>query len=249
MQLLHIEYNKRGGIYKIFNKVNGNFYIGSSNRLRIRQKLHIHALEQQKHHSPHLQHAWNTYGCDAFEFIVMEEIEDHQNLISTEQKYLDELDPTYNVLSLAGSSLGQKRSPEAREKMRQAHLGEKHSPERKLIRILAQSGENHWTKNKKFSDDAKKKMSETHKKKYANGYVHPQLGKKKTKEQIEKMHKLNTIPVDQLTLDGIFIKTWESAAAVQRELGIFASGIGACCKGRAKTVKKFKWRYSNYEQK
>jgi hypothetical protein len=57
--------------------------------------------------------------------------------------------------------------------MRKAHLGEKHPEWRNKIKSISQGGENHWTKKKKFSEEAKKRMSETHKKLYKNGYQNP----------------------------------------------------------------------------
>ena len=41
-------------------------------------------------------------------------------------------------------------------------------------------GEKHWTKKKKFSEESKKKMSESQKKLYQNGYIHPRKGIKET---------------------------------------------------------------------
>ena len=52
-------------------------------------------------------------------------------------------------------------------------------------------------------------------------------------------------PVIQLSKDGIYIKTWNSAKAAGDTLGIAASGITACCKGYDKyaTAGGYKWKY------
>ena len=50
-------------------------------------------------------------------------------------------------------------------------------------------------------------------------------------------------PVLQFTLDGEFIKQWDSARAVERELGFNNSDLSKCCKGKKKSVGGFKWCY------
>lgn len=54
----------------------------------------------------------------------------------------------------------------------------------------------------------------------------------------------NSKPVLQLDLDGNFIREWDCAADVERELGICASNIRNCCKGNIKSVGGYKWIYS-----
>lgn len=50
--------------------------------------------------------------------------------------------------------------------------------------------------------------------------------------------------VNQLTLSGEFIKLWDSMADAQRAGFGFLSSISACCKGKLKQVKGFKWEYA-----
>jgi len=87
------------GIYKIVNKINNNLYIGSSKRLKRRWYIHKGQLRKNKHHSIYLQRAWNKYGEQAFEFIIIEETE---NLFEREQHWIDTLKPQYNVGSVGG---------------------------------------------------------------------------------------------------------------------------------------------------
>lgn len=47
--------------------------------------------------------------------------------------------------------------------------------------------------------------------------------------------------VDQLDLDGNFIKTWESITKVEKELKIY--NINAVCKGKQETAGGYKWKY------
>lgn len=50
-------------------------------------------------------------------------------------------------------------------------------------------------------------------------------------------------PVLQLSLEGDFIKEWESANEVARVLGYSQSNICNCCNNKRKTAYKFKWTY------
>lgn len=107
MEKLDINWNK-SGIYKIINIINNNYYIGSAKSIRKRLSLHITLLKKNKHHSKHLQNAWNKYGEESFKSEIIEECE-IQYLIKKEQYYIDILNPVYNSLKIAGSNLGFKQ--------------------------------------------------------------------------------------------------------------------------------------------
>lgn len=53
-----------------------------------------------------------------------------------------------------------------------------------------------------------------------------------------------SIPIIQLTKDGVFIKKWPAAMDVERELGIHQSNITSCCKGKRKSAGGFRWKYA-----
>ena len=77
------------GIYKIVNKVNGRYYVGSSKDiLGVRWKQHQRELDNKTHHNTHLINAWHKYGKDAFEIVVIEEVPNGR-LHEVEQRYLD----------------------------------------------------------------------------------------------------------------------------------------------------------------
>jgi len=77
------------GIYKIINKINGKYYVGSTNDFKWREYQHKWALNQNKHTNPHLQNSWNKYGKDNFSFIIIESNIPKNELLMVEQKYLD----------------------------------------------------------------------------------------------------------------------------------------------------------------
>lgn len=55
--------------------------------------------------------------------------------------------------------------------------------------------------------------------------------------------KNKTKPILQYDLKFNFIKRWESASAVEKELMINASSIRQCCKSNVKTAGGYIWRY------
>lgn len=48
----------------------------------------------------------------------------------------------------------------------------------------------------------------------------------------------------QYSLDGEFIREWESAAEIERKLGYGHSNIAACCNGKSKTSNGYIWKYA-----
>lgn len=66
------ELKTKRGIYKILNKVNGKFYIGSSINIIKRWWEHRKRLRLGIHQNIHLQRAWNEYGEGSFVFEVYE---------------------------------------------------------------------------------------------------------------------------------------------------------------------------------
>jgi group I intron endonuclease len=100
-------------------------YIGSATNLKNRWSRHKSDLIKKRHHNVHLQRAWDNYGEHAFQFLILEEIYEAQDLIIKEQHYIDlhkSYDPQfgYNICPIAGSSLGIVHSKEACENFSKA---------------------------------------------------------------------------------------------------------------------------------
>lgn len=143
------------GIYKIRNKTNGKFYIGSSCDIWGRFYNHRSQLNRNIHDNQYLQNAWNKYGESEFEFVVMKKCQP-KDLITEEQK---ELDIHYGKLHCYNLS------PSADVAMR----GIPRSDEVKLKCSLAQKGKPRWTEEQRrqmsidrmgrtHSTETKKKM-------------------------------------------------------------------------------------------
>ena len=90
-------YAGKSVIYSITNRVTGDFYVGRTGRLKFRWAVHRSSLRGGYHHCEPLQAAWKEYGESAFEFSVVEVVDDSVDAVHVEQDYLDRLKPTYNV--------------------------------------------------------------------------------------------------------------------------------------------------------
>lgn len=79
-----------GYIYKIINKINGRFYIGSTINFNKRKERHLYELNNNKHHNIFLQRAFKKYGIDCFDFFVKEkEVNDIKELQTLEERYIN----------------------------------------------------------------------------------------------------------------------------------------------------------------
>lgn len=60
----------------------------------------------------------------------------------------------------------------------------------------------------------------------------------------ERNTKYSSKPVDQFTLDSQFVKRWPSGKVASETLGIRATSICYCCKGKYKSAGGYIWRYA-----
>lgn len=67
-------------IYKIRNVINNKIYIGSTNNIKKRWNNHRSKLNNNLHENQYLQQAWNKYGQDNFEFLIIEEVNDENRI-------------------------------------------------------------------------------------------------------------------------------------------------------------------------
>jgi len=161
-----------GHIYKILNKTNGKFYLGSTCMIEERWKDHVYELKTGKkiEINPHLQNAWDKYGEDSFALEIVEETND-DILFEREQFYLDLLmswdnEIGYNIAKSVFSPLkGRKMSLESKLKLSLSLKGKIRTPEHQRKLTLSQIG-------KKRSDETKKKISLNRKGKYCGEKNH-----------------------------------------------------------------------------
>lgn len=196
------------GVYMILNKINNKYYIGSSIDIHKRWKQHIAELNKGVHNNAHLQNAWDKYGSNNFDFIVVEET-DINNLRERESYYIKKYDCInngYNLLNDANIGLGVKASAEIREKISKACSGNKNGNygrkrSEKEIKFIRDRrwGENYVCKPrkkyKKVSEEQKllnkKKASERMKNRVVSDETKQKLSKSKTGTHHSEETKLN----------------------------------------------------------
>ena len=112
-----LAYNrKKIGVYRWINKINGNAYIGSSVNISVRMYTYYSLRSLAKSNRP-IDRALLKYGFSNFILEILEYC-DKNNVIEREQYYMDLIKPQYNIVEIAGSTLGYKHTPESLSKMR-----------------------------------------------------------------------------------------------------------------------------------
>ncbi len=143
MELItHVKSNKRRiGIYHIINRVNGKFYIGSSNHIYRRCRRHKNDLISNTHGNAHLQASWNKYGQCQFDFYIVEIISNENDLLIREQYHLNNA-PKENVYNLSFSVERTFLTEETKQKISQSLLGKPKTNISKQRLSFAVSGPN-----------------------------------------------------------------------------------------------------------
>jgi group I intron endonuclease len=117
----------QSGVYKVTNILTGEFYIGSSIRIKNRWSSQLSEQKHQRKFScPLLYAAMSEYGIENFKVEIIEECEPVKAvLFEREQYYLDLLKPAYNkVLSAKGVQPdwnGAHHTKEAKANMSKVH--------------------------------------------------------------------------------------------------------------------------------
>jgi group I intron endonuclease len=138
------------GVYLIFNKITGDYYIGSASTNRFYARFSNHLIYFRG--SKLLKNAVKKYSLSNFTFMILElfpEIvnkENNKKLLDIEDFYLKSLLPNYNILTEAGSTFGYKHTELDRIKMKTNYSLER----RELIGNL--------NKNKNLSEETKEKI-------------------------------------------------------------------------------------------
>lgn len=104
-------------IYAIVNTVTSDMYVGSAVAVNRRWNAHRCNLRKSTHHCQHLQNSHVKYGESAFDWEIIEFVDDKFKLIEREQFWINFFKPTYNKRQIANSCLGTTRSKASRAKM------------------------------------------------------------------------------------------------------------------------------------
>jgi group I intron endonuclease len=168
-------------VYKIINKLNSDFYIGKTTKdINFRFKQHCYLSVSGS--DTYLHRAIRKYGQDNFEIVLLEHYESAISLNEGEQKWIDTLNPKYNMTS-GGDGGDTSFSDKYKEYMKirsslisgdlNPFYGKHHTEESKLKISKAKLGV-------AMSQDTKDKISKA------------TLGRKMSKKSIEKTKLANS---------------------------------------------------------
>ena len=104
------------------NKITNDIYIGQSRDLSKRFINYFNLSDLKSKHSLIITRALIKYGYLNFSLTILEYC-DKSVLPQTEQYYFDKLNPQYNILKIAGSSLNHKLSNETKAKISKSLKG------------------------------------------------------------------------------------------------------------------------------
>lgn len=111
------------GIYGIKNKINNHIYIGKTKmNFGDRRDSHYSLLRNNKHWNPYLQNAWNKYGENNFDFVIIHILKENEDVNELERNYIQhyrELNLSYNIADggEGGGNLGKHLSEETKRKI------------------------------------------------------------------------------------------------------------------------------------
>ena len=257
---------KYSGIYLIINLENNKFYVGSAKNLWQRKLTHYRDLRNNKHKNTYLQNSYNKYGSERFIIVLLEKVESKNDLIKCEQHWIDTLDAcnkdvAYNICPTAESTLGRHHSEETKSKMSKSMTGIKRTDEGKKNMSISKSKPiiqctidgkyiQEWESANyasKILDLEQAPISKCCS--YKNQYAYDCLWFFKSEYGQENFDINKFIPkiskkINQFTLDGELIKTWNTYKDI-REIPMFRTTyVLGCCEGIYKTHKGFMWEYA-----
>ena len=168
---------------------------------------------------------------------------------------------------MSESQMGKPVSEATKRKLSKRNTGRHHTEETK--RKISESTKNKIVSDetreklriantgKHHSEESRKKMSESQKIRMSSEEERKRLGElrkgkgtgKRPEEWANNIKKSVTATcgkrVAQYTKDGELIKIWDCMMDAERILGIGASHISSCCKGKRKSAGGFVWKYVN----
>lgn len=242
---------KTCGVYKIENLVDGKVYIGQSINVLNRLANHKSDLKHNRHHNTYLQHAYNKYGVENFDFSIICEC-DMQELDRLERYYIVEVydsinrDKGYNrenggnLYKIVSSETKEKisvagknrfKDPKELELNRQRAKRRFEDPEEHVKMSMAQKKRYEDPEERKKDADARLKFYSTDKGKqwienYKNIMAEYWDDKNWRNSQREKS---DYITIVQLRLDMTLVRTWYGVRQIAKELkGFYRVQLTEC---------------------
>lgn len=244
-----------GSVYIFINVINNKVYIGKTiDSYTYRWSCHKNS---SKLHNYYFYKAINKYGWDNFNKYVIFQTEELENT-KENKEYLDKIilekekyyinfyksnnsEYGYNLTNGGEGVVGYKPSEDYLEK-------------RKLIgKIVEQYDLNgnllkEWPTMKMIKEklnigvDGIRECC-NNKRESFKGFIWKFKSKSKIENDISNSYNPNCKSILQYSLNGKFIKEWNSASEIQEKLGLDNHTIRACCRGNYNTCGNYIWLY------
>ena len=211
------------------NKINGKLYIGQTGRKRMKDRYGKDGY--QYHQCTHFWRAIQKYGWDNFEHIVLIENISKEMANIIESELIKKYDTTnakygYNI-TLGGDGCRLVRIKQYTK------FGEYIRTYESIMEASNDTDIPELT----IRSSCANKGAFLNRDKYRWTYEDDEL------VEISTLHTRNK-EINQFDLNGMFIKTWNSAKEIEDICGHNHSKIASCCKGRQKTAYGYIWRYN-----
>lgn len=223
-------------IYAIRNTETNTRYIGQTSQLYNRIRQHEYCLDRNIHDNYKLQEAWNVYGADKFVVDIIEECLP-EVFNERETYWLHHFQP--NIYNLGSTNMPGTVSEEIKQKIRDHALrGDDNPARRPEVRQLISAKH----KGKVIPQEMRERISQKLKGRKVNF--------SESHIQALRDSSPNKRNVIQLTLDGDLVRVWSCMSDAARYFGStnIVPNIVACCQGKQKSCKGYKWMYpEDYE--
>ncbi len=130
----------------------------------------------------------------------------------------------------SGGSANGNHSDETKQKISKANKGKKRSQEHCRQNSERQKGTNGCNYGKTFTIETRLKMSKS------------SVGRIKSKDEIMKLSKAHSKPIDMYSMEGVFIRRYESTLKAAEIHNVKPINITACLNGRSKSSNGFIWK-------
>lgn len=231
-------------VYAIVNKVNGKMYIGQTTNYYSRKSNHLYLLRkdnESKDVNRLLYKDFKLYGEENFEFKILKETEDVDDLLKTEYEMILKYDSVDNGYNLRIDSPDGMITHESTKKIQSYNFRGEGNP----------NYGNYW------SDEMKTNMSNIQKQRHEDGVYGEEWKSKlritsseiwkdedKKARMAEKVSKSKMkYTFEQYTKDGEFVKEWDSIKDIIESNPTYKwQNIYSVCNGYKKTIYGYVWK-------
>lgn len=243
------------GIYDVLNTKNDKHYVGHSCHIERRLRQHRNELRRKIHANPHLQHAWDFYGEDAFEFKIIEVCDKDKDVLCKREAHwmraYDSIQHGYNIWDAEVSTLGFKHSEETIKQLRAISKWKKVVIQfdliGKVIRLFASAaaaerGTGVSSEHIRECCNGKNVSAGGFLWAYEDEYVANGVAMKR---QLERRKPKCRKSVIQLDRDFNKIITHQHLSAAAKSVGTEHCAIRQVCLGNTFFVKGYRWMYED----